>query len=82
VKDTREGTGKLLDSQKQVGGWPVLKSKPALKDTDRDGMPDDWEKMKGLNLNDASDGNRNTLNKNYTNLEVYLNGLVEHLYKL
>jgi hypothetical protein len=81
VKDTREGTGKLLDSQKQVGGWPVLISKPALKDTDRDGMPDDWEKKNGLQLGDASDGSKYTLNKNYTNLEVYLNGLVEHLYK-
>ena len=82
VKDVKDGTGKLINSQKEVGGWPVLKSKPALADTDQDGMPDEWEKKNGLLSGDASDGDKFTLSKNYTNLEVYLNGLVEHLYKL
>jgi hypothetical protein len=82
VNDVRKGTGKLIDSQKEVGGWPEYKSKPAPADSDRDGMPDDWEKKNGLNPNDSSDGNLYTKNKNFTNLEVYLNGLVEHLYKL
>jgi hypothetical protein len=81
VNDVRKGTGKLIDSQKEVGGWPELKSKPALADSDQDGMPDAWEKKNGLNSNDASDGNKYSLNKNYTNLEVYLNSMVEHLYK-
>ena len=58
-----------------------MKSKPALKDSDNDGIPDEWEKKNKLNPNDASDGIKYSLNKNFTNLEVYLNGLVEHLYK-
>jgi hypothetical protein len=81
VNDVRMGTGKLIDSQKDVGGWPEYKSKPALQDSDKDGMPDEWEKKNKLNSNDGSDGNEFSLNKNFTNLEVYLNGLVEHLYK-
>ena len=82
VNDVKKGTGKLIDSQKEVGGWPELKSKPALADSDKDGMPDEWETKNGLQSNDASDGNKYILNKNYTNLEVYLNSLVDYLYKL
>jgi pectate lyase len=66
----------LIDSQIDVGGWPVLKSLPAFVDTDMDGMPDDWEKKNKLNADDASDASAYKLNKQYTNLEVYLNSLV------
>ncbi len=55
--------------------WPVLNSTACPTDTDRDGMPDVWETAKGLNPNNASDGN--TLNSDgYTMLEVYMNSLV------
>jgi hypothetical protein len=81
VNDVIKGTGKLIDSQKEVGGWPAYNSKPAPADSDRDGMPDEWEKKNGLNPNDATDRNLYSKNKNYTNIEVYLNGLVEHLYQ-
>lgn len=63
----------IIDSQNDVGGWPELKSLPAPKDTDHDGMPDEWEKQHGLNPKDPQDGNGMTLEKGYTNLEVYLN---------
>ena len=43
-----------------------------------DGMPDEWEIANGLNPNDASDSKNYNLNANYTNLEIYLNSLVEH----
>ncbi len=44
-------------------------------DTDKDGMPDEWEQKYGLNPNDATDGN--FVNKaGYTALEVYLNSLM------
>ena len=58
------------------GGWPALNSRPALADSDHDGMPDLWETSHGLNPNDASDRNGYTLDPNYTNLEVYLDWLV------
>lgn len=69
------GTG-IIDSQQQVGGWPVLNSEKAPQDTDQDGMPDRWEKKNKLNLNDASDAAQYNLSKDYTNIEVYINGLV------
>lgn len=66
----------IIDSQEQVGGWPELKSDEAPKDADRDGMPDVWEKSKGLNVG-KDDSMLFTLDKEYTNLEVYINSLVE-----
>jgi len=43
-------------------------------DQDNDGMPDTWERSKGLN-HTVADHNRYTLNSSYTNLEVYLHEL-------
>ena len=65
----------IIDSQADVGGWPQLESKAAPLDTDRDGIPDQWEEDNGLNINDASD--RNLTNaQGYTMLEVYINSLI------
>ena len=70
------GGGKgIIDSQHDVGGWPNLKSKTAPIDSDNDGMPDKWEKQRGLKVNEA-DNNQHSINEHYTNLEVYLNYLV------
>jgi hypothetical protein len=82
IAGVKDGTNRLIDSQTEVGGWPGLTSKPAPKDSDRDGIPDKWETANKLNPSDSADRNSFTLNKNFTNLEVYLNSLVEHLYKI
>jgi hypothetical protein len=66
----------IIDSQNDVGGWPELKSAPMYNDTDKDGMPDEWELKHKLNANDETDSRLYTLDKNYTNLEVYLNSIV------
>jgi len=58
--------------------WPVLNSKPAAKDTDGDGIPDDWEKEVGMNPDDAADGNT-VHTSGYTYLEIYLSTLVNHI---
>ena len=71
-----DGTGRLIDSQTDVGGWPVLNSGPAWVDTDGDGLPDDWEKAHGLNPKDGSDGARDRDGDGFTNLEDWLNSLV------
>lgn len=67
----------IIDSPKDVGGWPEYKSGTSKRDSDKDGMPDDWEIEHGLDPFDASDGNKFTLDKQYPNIEVYLNSLVE-----
>jgi hypothetical protein len=82
IAGVKDGTNRLIDSQIEVGGWPELTTKPAPKDSDGDGMPDKWEIVNKLNSSDPADRNSHTLNKNFTNLEVYLNSLVEHLYKI
>lgn len=78
---TFEGGGKgLIDSQSEVGGWPDLKTAKPAPDTDNDGMPDKWEKKHRLNP-ELADENLNSLNAAYTNIEVYINSLVECLMK-
>jgi len=67
----------IIDSQETVGGWPELESVAAPADTDHDGMPDDWEDVMGLDKNDPGDRNGDLDGNGYTNLEAYLNGLVE-----
>ena len=64
----------IIDSQKDVGGWPELKSTTAPTDTDHDGMPDDWENKKGLDPNNADDRNKIAAD-GYTMLEKYLNSI-------
>ncbi len=64
--------------------WPTLNDggvKPAdREDSDGDGIPDVWETAHGLNPHDHSDGSMSTDKVNgYTNLEVYLNSLVEDI---
>ena len=75
---SRGSTNGLIDSQEDVGGWPELKSLPPLKDTDQDGMPDDWEVNMGLDpLKD--DSKARNLSTAYDNIEVYINSLVNEI---
>jgi len=73
VSEVRNGTGKIINDEQQVGGWPELKSARPPKDSDRDGMPDEWEKQYGFDSNDPADGNGDSDADGYTNLEEYLN---------
>jgi formylglycine-generating enzyme required for sulfatase activity len=77
VEQIRTGTGKIIDSQDDVGGWPELEAGVAPVDSDSDGIPDEWEKSRGLNPNDPSDSSQ--LSKDgsgYANIEVYINSLI------
>ncbi|MBU3024421.1 hypothetical protein [Zobellia galactanivorans] len=54
------------------GSFPTINNGTAYKDTDKDGMSDDWEKAHGLNPNDKTDGNKDRNKDGYTNLEDFL----------
>jgi pectate lyase len=79
IDDVLNGTAKygnngIIDNPNDVGGWPVLKSEPAPKDTDHDGMPDAWENKNKLDKTNPDD--RNTIAMDgYTMLEKYLNSI-------
>lgn len=64
----------IVDSPSGAGGWPDLKTYDVRTDTDRDGIPDDWEKKKGLDPQNPDDRNRQA-SSGYTMLEEYLNGI-------
>jgi len=85
VLETKNGTatgkgvyGKagIIDDPLVVGGWATYNTYNVPVDTDKDGMPDEWEKANQLDPNNPAD--RNKKNKEgYTMLEVYLNQLVK-----
>lgn len=72
VEQVRNGTGKIVDSQDEVGGWPDLAPGRAPRDADQDGLPDEWERKRGLNPQDPADAAR-PAEGGYTQLEEYLN---------
>ena len=75
-------TGKkgIIDTQNDVGGWPELDKGTKPTDSDKDGMPDDWETANGLNPK-VNDSKLYTIDTKayYTNLEVYMNSLVQDI---
>ena len=79
VEEVRRGTGSIVDSQEQVGGWPQYRTAPALRDSDDDGMPDDWEITCGLDPRDPTDAARDRDGDGYTNVEEHINtAVVKH----
>ena len=78
----------LIDLVSDVNGYTEANfetgTRPKGFDTDKDGIPDEWETANGLNPNNASDAVLYTLDTEkrwYTNIEVYANSLVEHIVK-
>lgn len=78
ISNTQNGSGSIIDSQSEVGGWPSLSSGSAPQDSDHDGMPNSWENSRGLNPNNASDRN-GVAPSGYTWLEEYINFLISCL---
>ena len=72
------GKGLIVDKPEDVGGyyWYPTVFRDESFDSDRDGMPDDWEVAKGLDpLSFNAIGNE--LDPVYDNIEVYINGLID-----
>ncbi|QQQ30317.1 pectate lyase family protein [Chryseobacterium indoltheticum] len=68
----------IIDSQNDVGGFPDLKKGESPLDSDDDGMPDEWEIKNNLDPKTAN-ANGKDLDKNYDNIEVYMNDLVKKI---
>jgi hypothetical protein len=75
VQSVRERSGRIINSQADVGGWPELPKGEARLDSDGDGMPDAWERGRRLKPNDPSDGAADRNGDGVTNLEDWLNSL-------
>ncbi|HWA08111.1 MAG TPA: hypothetical protein VG838_01460 [Opitutaceae bacterium] len=72
IEEVRTHGGHIINSQAEVGGWPELKGGAPRADTDKDGMPDEWEKLHKQNPADPADANR-VGRTGYTHIEDYLN---------
>lgn len=70
--------GRIIDSQEDVGGYPVYREeRTRLRDSDGDGLPDSWERRRGLDPKDPADGAAPAhAGSDRTNLEVWLDSLV------
>lgn len=86
INDVKNREGRIIDVQ---GGfphgtsyeiskvaWPMLRSTTPPPDSDKDGMPDDWEKKHGLNPVDDKDASLTSLHTYYSNIEMYINSIV------
>lgn len=69
--DSKQG---IITDIKQVGGCPAYRGNP-WKDSDGDGIPDEWELNHGLDPNDPTDAAKDCNGDGYTNIEKYLNGI-------
>ena len=73
INSVKNKTGRIINDEDEVGGWPDLKSTESPLDSDKDGMPDDWEKQHDFDSNNPADRNDDPDNDGYTNLEEFLN---------
>lgn len=70
-------SGEIFKTEADAGGQHAVKELISdVKDTDRDGIPDNWEKKNRLNLNNVADA-AEISGSGYTNLELYLISLIK-----
>lgn len=69
----RTGIGTMPPTEDSVGGFPQISGGTPYADSDREGMPDTWERLYGLNPASAIDGPLDADGDGYTNIEKFLN---------
>ena len=77
IEEVRTGTGEWGRREPKGGLMEGLTPGAAPKDTDRDGMPDEWEKKNGLDP--SQNDSAKVMPSGYTAIEVYLNELAANL---
>ncbi len=84
-KGSNGSTNGFIDSQSDAGGWPSYSATSQqlerVADSDKDGIPDYYEELFGLDKDRASDADAKSLDTKgrYTNLEMYLHYLVRDI---
>lgn len=73
--DVKNGTGKIINSPSDVGGWPTLSAGTPPADTDGDGMPNAFETQHGTNPA-VADAGGDVNGNGYNNVEDWFNGLI------
>ena len=73
VAEVKDGTGAIIDSPADVGGWVAMWQGTPPADVDHDGMPDAWETAHDLDPANPDDGAQDRNGDGYTNVEEYLN---------
>jgi pectate lyase len=77
IEEVRTGTGAWGRREPKGGLMEGLTPGVAPLDTDKDGMPDEWEKKHGLDP--AKDDSAKVMPSGYTAIEVYVNELAERI---
>lgn len=70
------GNSGIINSQSDVGGWPELTNSSPPKDSDGDGIPDDWEIKNGLDPTNPEDSSQISPDSHYSYIEIYLEELI------
>ncbi|MBE9639672.1 hypothetical protein IQ782_22710 [Salipiger pacificus] len=68
--------GRIIDSQKEVGGYLDQVAMKTIKDSDDDGIPDAYEKLIGSDANRA-DSDKDADGNGLANIEDYINALLD-----
>ncbi|MDQ7988960.1 MAG: hypothetical protein REI09_04930 [Candidatus Dactylopiibacterium sp.] len=76
IDQVRTGSGRLIDSQDDVGGWPALAAGTPPADSDGDGIPDAWEIAHGLDPHNPKDATA-LAPSGYMHIEEWFNALAD-----
>lgn len=78
VDNIKNGTGKIIDSQEQVGGWSSYQGGMYPQDGDNDGIPNEWEVVHGIDPGFAGDASSAAIlaPSGYTWIEEYINSFL------
>ena len=76
IREVEDGTGRIISSPGQVGGYDAPRSTDAPRDRDDDGIPDAFEPIVGSDP-DRFDPHGDGDGDGYSNIETYINGLID-----
>ena len=76
IQSVIDGTGRIIDSPDDVGGYDFGKNVAAPQDSDKDGIPDAVEKTMGTDPN-KFDAHGDADGDGISNIEDYINGLID-----